>query len=397
MARSAMLALLCVALPLGCSSAGAALDARLADASADAPRDGGDLSVGQDGAALDQADLDTDDLDSSGADALAVDAGRDGAVDVAPMDLGGDTTPSTHFVIVTFNTGTTPGLPHDQPPADGYTSAEATISDQHYGDGLAWTKAVAATTAFFAQVKADVVAFQEIFYSGDCATIPAVAHKPFVCQSWKVGDPTVAQVVLGVGGWQVACHPGKADKCIAVRKSFGALRGCSADFCLQGLTGFKVKDCGGGARVARGVIDLVGGGTLTVVNVHGSSGVSKDDEKCREKQFEQAFVNLGDGQPGASGTHNIVLGDLNTDPGRLSWLDDSAKRFDQLVKQGGFSYISPLGPLAPPTYAGLLNIDHLVSDKLTGSCWAAGVGGKPVVTSAVYFDHVPLVCTVSRP
>ena len=43
------------------------------------------------------------------------------------------------FVAVTFNTGTSENMGHDNEPDDGYTSAHAEISDQYYGDGLAWT------------------------------------------------------------------------------------------------------------------------------------------------------------------------------------------------------------------------------------------------------------------
>ena len=322
------------------------------------------------------------------------------APDAAPPDavLPDATVKKTSFVAVTFNTGTSEQMGHDLPPADGYTSAHAKLSDLYYGDGLAWVKAVNATKAFFAKVKPDVVAFQEVFYSEECAKIPKSAHKDFVCATWKKGDPTVAQVVLGKG-WQVACHPGKPDKCAAVRKSFGTFQNCKTDFCLAGLTGYTIKDCGKGARVGRGVINLVGGGTLTLVSVHSSSGIDKDTIKCRVKQVEQVFQDLGDGKPAASGKTNLILGDFNTDPGRAALLDKSAKEWTKNVGPGKkFHFLSDVGLLAKPTYAGLFNIDHAVSDVLKGSCWSAGVTpGHPDVIKAVYFDHKPLVCTIKLP
>lgn len=304
----------------------------------------------------------------------------------------------TTFMVVTFNTGTSESMGHDQPPDDGYTSAHAKLSDLYYGDGLAWSPAIKDATAFFAALSPDVVVFQEIFHSGDCAQIPASAVKDFVCETWSPGDPTVAQTILGPG-WQVACHPGKPDKCAAVKTSFGSFRGCAGAFCLEGLAGSTISGCGKGARVGRAVIDLVGGGELTLVNVHASSGITGDDQDCRVKQVEQVFVDLGDGKPAASGARNLVLGDLNTDPGRLALVDKSAARWNDFVGTGkAFHFISPVGPLAPPTYAGLFNIDHAVSDVLSGSCWVPGVtAGKPPVSSAVYFDHKPLVCTLKLP
>lgn len=67
-------------------------------------------------------------------------------------------------------------------------------------------------------------------------------------------------------GYQVMCNPGKPDKCAAVKKSFGSFRGCADDFCLEGMEGYTVPDCGSGARVGRAILDRVDGGTLTLVN-----------------------------------------------------------------------------------------------------------------------------------
>jgi len=303
--------------------------------------------------------------------------------------------PELTFTAVSFNTGTSESLRHDALPDDGYGYAEAMVSDAWYGDGLAWLPAVEATRRFFAEVAPDVVAFQEIFYSGECADIPPEARTGFVCETWSDGDPTVAQTILG-DGYQIACNLGKSDKCAAVRRDFGTFRGCDSDLCLEGLDGGIVDGCGSGSRIGRGVIDLVGGGTLTLVGVHGSSGISLEDMDCRVLQFEQVFVDLGDGAPAANGAVNVVMGDLNTDPGRLVDGDPSAARFADFVGEGkAFHFVSDVGPRAPPTYSGILNIDHVASDAFEGSCWVAGVtDGHPPVIDAVYFDHKPVVCTL---
>lgn len=299
------------------------------------------------------------------------------------------------FVVVTFNVGTTEGLPHDDPPEDGYSSSEAAISDEWYGNGLAWLPAVDATRSFFEEVQPDIVAFQEVFYSEDCADIPSAQHLGFVCESWSEGEPTVARVVLGEG-YQVACHRGKPDKCAAVKRSFGRFRGCDTDFCLEGLTGSSVEGCGSGARVARGVIDRTDGSSLTIVSVHGTSGITSEDQSCRVQQVDQVFVDSGDGEPGANGSSNLVLGDFNTDPEVLASTDASADRWNDFVGAGArFSFISEVGPDAPRAYLGALDIDHVVSDSLSGSCWYAGVDGRPSVFEGVYFDHVPVVCEVT--
>ncbi|MCB9728159.1 MAG: hypothetical protein H6746_06735 [Deltaproteobacteria bacterium] len=301
-------------------------------------------------------------------------------------------------VVVTFNTGTA-GVPGGTEPGDnfGYGPVQAGWSDTWYGNGLAWTAFVDAAAAFLADVRPDIVAFQEIFYSGRCPEIPAEARVGFVCETWQPGDPTVAQLLVGAG-WQVACHPGKPDKCLAVRRAFGHFRGCDADLCLEGLAGSTVPGCGSGARVARGVIERSAGPPLTVVNFHGTSGFDPESLACRVAQVEQVFVDLGDGAPGANGDANIILGDLNTDPGRLASDDPSAARWLDFTGPGSaFHFVTELGEDAPATYGGLLSIDHVLSDTFDGACWSAGTTeGHPPVTEARIFDHQPTVCVLRR-
>ncbi|MFK7989391.1 MAG: hypothetical protein AB8I08_25470 [Sandaracinaceae bacterium] len=326
------------------------------------------------------------------------DAGR---VDAGLGDAGpGDAGPPSNvrLTAVTFNTGTTLGLDHGREPDDGYSREDAVISDTHYGDGLAWRSVIDDTLTFLTALQPDVVAFQEVFYSGECASIPSDAHPGFACEAWADGDATVAEVVLGAG-YQVACHQDKPDKCIAVRRAFGTIRGCEDNLCLDHLDGARVPDCGGGSRVGRAVLDLTDGRSLTVVNVHGSSGVSAEDQACRVAQFNQVFVDLdldGPGtEPGANGAANLILGDLNTDPARFESSDASAARFSELVEAGGYHFVTEVGRRATPTYA-LFNIDHQVSDALDGPCWAPGVTeARPAVSETIYFDHVPVVCELA--
>ncbi len=298
------------------------------------------------------------------------------------------------IVVVTFNTGTTPGMGHDSPPDDGYTTAEAALSDQHYGDGLAWQAVVDDTREFLSEVSPDVVAFQEIFWSEECSNIPPAAWPGFVCETWQPGDPTVAQVILGAG-YQVVCHQGKADKCLAVKSTFGRFEGCESDLCLDFLEGMEVADCGGGSRVGGGVIELAGGGNLTLVNIHGTSGLKLSDTTCRVEQFRAVFEGL-DGPALARGERNIVLGDLNTDPGRADSFDASAQKWNEHVGDGKrFHFITEVGPDVMPTYGGNFNIDHVVSDSHVGSCTHPGASdGVPPVSPILYFDHKPAVCTV---
>ncbi len=300
---------------------------------------------------------------------------------LSALALGCSPPTSVPFTVVTFNSGTTEGLAHEQDLSDGYGDAQASLSDRYYGDGLAWLRVLRETTAFFAQRSPDIVGFQEIFHTPDCEAVPAEARPGFVCESWRAGDPTVAQTVLGPG-YQVVCHQGKNDKCIGIRRAFGTFEGCDEDLCLDALKGEAVRGCGRGARVARGTIRLADGGQITVTQVHGSSGISDDDVRCRTEQFNQVFTGLGE--------RNIVLGDLNTDPIRLYAGDASAKTFVDAVTTSKLAFITEVGQDAAPTYAGLLNIDHILSDFSRGSC------RSEEVTMMTYFDHRPQACTLTE-
>lgn len=236
-----------------------------------------------------------------------------------------------------------------------------------------------------------------IFHSPDCVEIPTEFHAGYVCEGWSEGDPTVAQLILGED-YQIACHIGKTDKCAAVKTSFGTFAGCDSDYCVEGLAGGTVEGCGNGSRVGRGVIELAGGGELTVVNFHGTSGILPEDQFCRVDQINEVFLDLdGGGQPGANGERNLVLGDFNTDPARSVLFDVSAQRWNDFVGDDQpFHFITDVGSNVLPTYAGVGNIDHQVSDTFDGECWHPGItpGYGPVVDFS-YFDHVPAVCQLS--
>jgi hypothetical protein len=301
-------------------------------------------------------------------------------------------------VVVTFNVGTTQGLGHDNVPDDGYGETQANDSDLYYGDGLAWLDVMADLREFFVDIEPDIVAFQEIFHSPDCAQVPDEAKKGFVCESYRDGDRTVAQWLLGEG-WQVACHQGKNDKCVAVRKSVARIVGCDEDLCLNGLAGAKVEGCGSGSRVGRAVLRKEDGSEWTVVSVHGSSGLKQEDQACRTAQFAQVFEDLGNGEgPAADGEKNIILGDLNTDPILAAEFDPSAAMFLKYAGEGkAFRFISEYQASAAKSYGGFFNIDHVVSDAFHGGCRIPGLDEQgPPVSAVRYFDHKPVVCELKE-
>ncbi len=321
------------------------------------------------------------------------DAGPDTAVDVAVDGAAGPTPPPLR--VVTFNTGTS--LKPQGGAADrGYGAEQWEICDEWYGNGLSWVSIMDDTREWIAQTDPDVIVFQEIFDPNECAGIPAEFWPGFVCAGWAPGDPIVAQQVLS-DDWQVMCNPVRTDKCAAVHQRIGTFRGCDEALCLEGMEGNKIEGCGKGVRIGRGVIDLVDGGVLTLVNVHGSSGFSAEDMACRVQQFAQVFVDNGSGAPAANGAWNLILGDFNVDPVVMAGMDPSADAvLAHMEENVVLHFITETSPDSPATYAGYVRIDHVISDAWDGGCWHAGITpGHPGVTPAVSFDHHPAVCDLA--
>ncbi len=306
------------------------------------------------------------------------------------------------LIVVTFNTGTSSSVLGSLEGEDGYGAEMAERSDAWYGNGLAWRPAVESTKDWFSRFSPDLVVFQEIFWSGDCAGIPEDQQAGFVCDGWQDGDTTVAQTILG-DNYQVACHPGKPDKCAAVHHRVGTFEGCEAPFCLEGLVGSTLDGCGSGARVGRGVVvNADGDPVLQLTNIHGSSGLTLDDQDCRVAQIAQVFEDLGAGSPAISPVlPDIVMGDLNTDPGRFMELDSSAEEWARRVpldatvpRDHGLYFISKTGEDAPGSYGGVADIDHVMADAWSGACDLLLLAPDPPhpVYAPAYFDHRPVVC-----
>ncbi|NOZ86708.1 MAG: hypothetical protein GXP49_10635 [Deltaproteobacteria bacterium] len=295
----------------------------------------------------------------------------------------------TGFTAVTFNTGI-----HPKVGRDGFTSDQDKYLGDYYGHGLCWGPAIDEAKAFLQDVSPDVVVFQELFDVEECASIPDEAKKGFVCEGWSPGSPAVTETILGPG-YIVACNWNKHDKCVGIKKSFARLKGCNNDYCPDGLFGSKIQDCGGGARVGRGVLEVSTGSILTLVNVHGSSGVKSSDMDCRTKQVEQVFQDLGDGRPAANGAINLIMGDFNTDPRSATALalDPSARRWADFVGNGkDFHFINEY----VKSYSNTFCIDNMISNVLEGDCWVPGVtGNHPDISPEGYFDHHPSATSTS--
>jgi len=314
-------------------------------------------------------------------------ASQDSPTEAAP--------PEGSFTVMTFNTGTGARVNGSADLNLGFGPEQSRISDEHYGNGLAWKAAVEGVAELIRHESPDIVAFQEMFHTGECVDIPIEARAGFVCEELQPGGPTVAQLVLG-DDYQIATHPGHNDKVLAVHRRFGRILGCDADYCEGGLEGSKVDGCGGGARLARARIERTNGEVLTVFSYHGTSGMSPDDADCRVSQVEQIFVNFGNDAPGADGSAHLILGDFNTDPVRLAAVDRSAQRWNDFVGGNRPFRFHTGDPAHEPTYH-IFTIDHIVSDVFSATVSFPGRSASaPEIFRAQMFDHTPVVARMHR-
>lgn len=348
----------------------------------------------------------------NGGDA-SVDIPRDAPDADISRDAPDANIPPSTFTIMTFNVGTTEWMPHEDDP-DGYSSELASLQSSFFGNNLAWMPAAEGVRRLIDQYRPDVVAFQELYFDGDCATdCPKLLQKDpdqyavacdsdaFPCQGWTpTGDITVRRV-LGPD-YAIACAPGHPDNCVGVRHDFGTLAGCTDGPCLDGLDGMPPPNgCTKGARVATAVVQVHEGPELTVVDVHTTAGTNIE---CRKAQFQQVFEDRGDGKPAAFGVDNLVLGDMNIDPFDASQAKyDASARYwnDQVGDDKPFRYLSSSGASGPYTHPfTMTRLDHVISDTLAGSCVVLGVSEgttAPLSTDSTFFDHRPVFCTVGLP
>ena len=303
--------------------------------------------------------------------------------------------------IMTFNVGTTNQALHDKDEeagqGDGYTSQHADWIAEYGGNNLAWRPAAEALQQFIALEKPDIVAFQEMFYDPWCEDAPDPPDElDLICGEYEAGGLLTVERILGPD-YQVVSADGHVDNWVGVRRDFGTIVGIPTDGAwLDGAKGFGIPDCCSGARVSSIDVELTGGQLLTVVNVHTNAGMKDSDMACRVIQFEQVWVDRGDGLPASYGNTNVIMGDMNTDPFLFAGADPSADRWNDFVGPlKDVHYLSSDSSDGPPTHATGMRLDHVVTDGLQGTCYVPGSSPetKPVMPTS-FFDHRPVVCDV---
>lgn len=243
-----------------------------------------------------------------------------------------------------------------------------------------------------AELSPDVIALQEAVGLEQCAALDE-EDPAFTCHDQHTyREPAQVRRLVGKG-YAVACADRDGYDCVAVKRSFGAIRGCDDDDdepCLA-ETAPVVEGCDPGFSLSAVDIALEEGVSFRLVNAHPQSGF---ETACRAAQLEQLFDDLAGPGP------TLIAGDLNLDP--FEDTDESVVVWDEHVGEGKrFRYHSGEAEHRPP-YPTSVNpldtgvLDHVVSDFLEGSCVTLGEApGSAPLDGGEGMDHRALRCGLS--
>lgn len=125
------------------------------------------------------------------------------------------------------------------------------------------------------------------------------------------------------------------------------------------------------------------GAPLRFVVAHPYQAFDDEEDRCREAQLQQAFVELPQGD-------TVIVGDLNVDPDRMHWFFASPQVWHANVGSGRPFRSLHHGVLLPdPTWLGALTLDHVVVRGLAGGC-------STIAPLAERMDHRALWCSILR-
>ena len=203
--------------------------------------------------------------------------------------------------------------------------------------------------------------------SEECPNIPAEAYlglrvRQLATRRSQRGSARPGRRLPGgLSPWQIRQVPGGAARAWeAVRKAAPATSAATTS------TAPPCPTAAADRALAAASSSWLDGGTLTVVGVHGSSGLTQEDQDCRVKQFAQVFEDLGDGSNAACrqrrAQHRARRPQHRSRPQRR--LRRERPEVERACRaQPRASATSPnIGPDATPSYGAFFNIDHVASD-----------------------------------
>ncbi len=300
------------------------------------------------------------------------------------------------FTSMTFNVGTLHQL-KGIGVGDGYTAEHADMNSEEYDNNLAWIKAEDRLAQYIAKLnpRPSVIFFQEIFNYNKCSDAysekwDSVAND-FVCSRGNYTKQHTEQVrhLLNSDDYYVICSDkDNVDNCIAVLKEFWTVVGCTPDASGRLNDKCVLNDEKLSNIVLSPTADQFNHMRIRMVNVHTGSGLKWESIMTRKNEIKKLFNEIA-----KRDLPNLIMGDMNIDP-FLYRHDLSALEWNKNVGfLRPFHYISSSSAIGPPTHIAFVKLDHVISNRITGSCYVPGMttGTLPVMFST-YWDHRPVIC-----
>lgn len=291
-----------------------------------------------------------------------------------------DLPPATALRVLEANLGNPDEALGGPCPAAPYHGATCSIAQEQ------------ATAANIAAFDPDVVFMMEIL-DADYCTAEFQAGDPDLACTGAPDRDVYQQAARYVGpDYTVVCDSNEHYDCVAVRSSRVLLAECPSGVCEgAALTAPRPENCGSagidGVSAAHATVD---DRPLTLVFAHPIA--TGTDDPCRIDQYRQAFEELPVGD-------TLIAGDFNADPYRVPSWDASAYFFTQVGDGKPFTAISVDADPPTPTFVGVITLDYVLSNAMTGACDVLGVDAgtvrldDPVGTN----DHQAVACSVDWP
>lgn len=258
------------------------------------------------------------------------------------------------------------------PEALSFTLLDANVGSadpacEGYEGKLCLTAVEEHLAARIASLAPDIVVLQEVVGRHQCGVVDDDTPG-FVCHRERTTvEPSQARRLVGEG-YDISCTARHGFECVAVKRSFGSLAGCTAEgACDAAETAPVVEGCDPSFSVSGVNVELRSGGRLRVVNAHADEA----DEGCRAAQVRQVFALAGPDP-------TLVAGSLQLDP--FANDDESVRAFLEHVGDNElFGYHSGPAEHEPPypTKAdGGGTLDHVLSDFAEGACVTLGAAPR---------------------
>ena len=240
------------------------------------------------------------------------------------------------------------------------------------------------------RVKPDVAVLMEVLDADYCDEGTWEGDPDLPCTGAPDREP-YQQIRRLVGDdYTITCDGIAHYDCIAVRSARIAIEQCpGGELCMaMSTTPAHPEECvdsGGITSVSRVDATLADGRGFRVIAAHPLNAITEDDDACRHAQYRLALDEL----PGDRDA--IAAGDMNFDPYRFPDLFPSGEYWHTVVGEGNrFVAHSVFEDPPVPTWSGIVTLDYVLSDFLTGhdcEIWGETPGTDPIDGDLGRADH----------